>query len=154
MQLADAERLLAAVREHAGRDGLRLSAAVVDERGLEVALVRMDGASWFTPAVARTKAATAAWFARPSADLAAMRGAHPEVFRIAGRQLPQPPTDLPGGLPVYDATGALIGALGVSGATPEQDVATARAAIEASGHGDRIRATQRDDALVSDRSGS
>lgn len=133
MRLADAERLLAAVRAHAEAEDLRLSAAVVDERGIDVALARMDAATWLTAGVARTKAMTAAWFRRPSGDLAALRTAHPEVFRIAGRQLPSEPTDLPGGLPVYDAEGVLLGAIGVSGASPEEDVAAARAAIEATG---------------------
>ncbi|MBB5367731.1 uncharacterized protein GlcG (DUF336 family) [Janthinobacterium sp. K2Li3] len=33
-----------------------------------------------------------------------------------------------GGLPLFDGEGVLIGALGVSGGTPEQDAALARAA--------------------------
>lgn len=133
MRLAEAERMLAAVRAHAEEAGLRFSAVIVDERGIDVALARMDGATWLTAGVARTKAMTAAWFRRPSADLAGMRGAYPEVYRLAGAQLPTEPTDLPGGLPVYDAAGVLLGAIGVSGATPEQDVAAAQAGIKAAG---------------------
>lgn len=34
-----------------------------------------------------------------------------------------------GGLPLFDDDGALIGALGVSGGTPEQDAALARDAV-------------------------
>lgn len=132
MRLAQAEALLAAVQQHARRQSLRLSAAVVDARGHEIAAARMDDATWFTIGVAHIKARTAAWFGRPSADLAAMRAAHPELFRLTGEQLPETPTDLPGGLPVYDDTG-LVGALGVSGASPDDDVAAARAAIEACG---------------------
>ena len=33
-----------------------------------------------------------------------------------------------GGIPLFDEQGALLGALGVSGGTPEQDAAIARAA--------------------------
>ncbi|WP_017934562.1 GlcG/HbpS family heme-binding protein [Nocardioides sp. Iso805N] len=128
MRLAQAESLLAAVQAYGDEHALRLSAAVVDARGHEVAAARMDGATWLTIGVAHVKARTAAWFGRPSGDLAAMRAAHPEVLRLAGAQLPEPPTDLPGGLPLYDE-GGLLGALGVSGATPEEDVAAARAAI-------------------------
>lgn len=133
MRLAQAEALLAAAREYGTEHALRLSIAVVDVRGHEVASVRVDGASWFTPGVARTKARTAAAFSRPSGDLAAMRAAYPEVFRLAVEQLPEAPTDLPGGLPVYDESG-LVGAIGVSGGgSPDMDVAAVLAAIDGSG---------------------
>lgn len=133
MRLAEAEALLAAVQEYGREHALRLSVAVVDAGGHEVASVRTDGASWFTPGLARTKARTAAAFGRPSGDLAAMRAAYPEVFRLAGEQLAEAPTDLAGGLPVYDDNG-LLGALGVSGASsPDMDVAAAGAAVTACG---------------------
>ena len=140
MRLAGAEALLAAVREHAGNEALRLSAVVVDGRGHEVAGARMDGATWFTLGVARGKARTAAWFDRASGDLAPLRATYPEVFRLAGAQLPEPPTDLPGGVPIH-VDGVLVGAIGVSGGTPEQDVAAALAAIET------CRAVLRDSAM-------
>lgn len=132
MRLSQAQALLAAVQDYGGQHGLRLSAAVVDSSGHEVAAARMDDATWFTIGVAHVKARTAAWLRRPSADLAALRAAHPEVFRLAGEQLPETPTDLPGGLPVHDDS-SLLGALGVSGASPDQDVAAALAAIQACG---------------------
>lgn len=37
---------------------------------------------------------------------------------------------IPGGLPIVDSTGALIGAIGVSGGTPEQDAAIANAPLD------------------------
>lgn len=132
MRLVRAQAMLGAVQEYGARHALRLSAAVVDARGHEVAGARMDGATWFTIGVAQLKARTAAWFGRPSADLAAIRVAYPEVLRLAGAQLPEAPTDLPGGIPVYEGSD-LLGALGVSGGTPDQDVAAALAAIESCG---------------------
>jgi uncharacterized protein GlcG (DUF336 family) len=36
---------------------------------------------------------------------------------------------LPGGLPIRDASTALVGAIGISGGSPEQDVAIAEAAL-------------------------
>lgn len=134
MRLDQAHALLAAVCEYADQRSLRLSAVVVDERGSDVALARMDGATWFTPGVARTKAGTAAWFRRPSGELAGMRANHPEVLRLAGVQLPFVPTDLPGGFPAYDGD-LLVGAIGVSGATPEQDMDAALAALTRVGLG-------------------
>lgn len=131
MRLEQAEALLSAAQEYGTHHGLRLSVAVVDERGHEVAAARMDGASWFTPGVARAKARTAAAFGRPSGDLARMRAAYPEVLRLAGEQLPEAPTDLPGGLLVHDDSG-LLGAVGISGAgSGEEDVAAALAALAA-----------------------
>lgn len=127
---AGAEALVRSVLESAAQLGLRVSVAVVDERGFDLLVVRGDGASWFTPEVARTKARTAAAFARPSESLLELRAAHPDLFVLLGEGLPFSPTPLPGGLPVRQGD-RLVGGLGVSGATPDQDVELAVAALSA-----------------------
>jgi uncharacterized protein GlcG (DUF336 family) len=122
--------LVQSVLESAAQLRLRVSVAVVDERGFDLLVVRGDGASWFTPEVARTKARTAAAFARPSESLSELRAAHPDLFVLLGEGLPFSPTPLPGGQPVRQGD-RLIGGLGVSGASPDQDVRLAEAALSA-----------------------
>ncbi|MBB3082391.1 heme-binding protein [Geodermatophilus sabuli] len=117
---------------HAAGLGVRVSVAVVDAAGMEVVVSRADGTPGFTAGIARTKAATAAAFQRPSGELREVDERRPEVLRVAGEQLGFRPTTLGGGLPVL-RDGAVVGGVGVSGATPEEDTACAEAALEVLG---------------------
>lgn len=130
MDLTRARAATEAALEAAASDGKRISIAVVDQRGHDVLVVRGDGAPWFTTGVARAKAATAALMGAASGDLAGLRAAHPELLDLIGEQTTVPVTTLPGGVPVR--LGAdVIGAIGVSGADPDEDVAFARAGVAA-----------------------
>ena len=113
---------------HAAGLGVRVSVAVVDGAGMEVVVSRADSAPGFTAGIARTKAATATAFQRPSGELRDVQERRPEVLEMAGVQLGFRPTTLGGGLPVL-RDGAVVGGVGVSGATPEQDTACAEAAL-------------------------
>jgi uncharacterized protein GlcG (DUF336 family) len=109
--------------------GFRVAIAVVDGAGHLVACDRMDGALWVTPEIARAKANAAAAFRTTTADLeerftkrtlfaenVAGLGDYRFVF---GK----------GGVPIV-ADGAIVGAVGVSGAVPaenDHDIADAAA---------------------------
>ena len=132
LTLEIARRLIDAAEQEAGRQGLRLSFAVVDAGGHLVASARMDGADWITPEVALGKAWTAAAYRAPSATqgekaqkLVAFAGAISAA--TGGRYTPQI-----GGLPI-ERDGAVIGAMGASGALGEEDEAVVRAALERAG---------------------
>lgn len=127
--LKTARTIVAAAQAAAGADGKSISVAVVDDHGRDVLVERMDGASWFTAGVARAKAATAAAMRRPTADLGSLREAYPELVQLIAGQLAQPFTSLPGGVPLL-VDGTLVGAVAVSGATPEGDVAYASIGAE------------------------
>ncbi|MDN4174062.1 heme-binding protein [Nocardioides sp. SOB77] len=129
---AAAEAVAAAALDAARAAGVRVSVAVVDERGADVVVLRDDGAAWFTPGVARAKAATAAAMGAPTAALRELRTAYPELADLVDDQLPQRFTTLPGGVPLA-LGGRSVGAVGVSGAHPDQDVACAEAAAAALG---------------------
>ena len=126
------ERALAYIRageEEAVRQGLELSLAVVDAGGHLVALHRMDGAPWIAPEVALGKAWTAAAYRAPSAAQGEkMRELHAFSSAISaatgGRFTPQI-----GGLPITGSDGAVIGAMGASGGTGQQDEDCVRAAL-------------------------
>lgn len=121
---ATATRIAEAALAAAAARGLRVAVAVVDERGHDLVVVRGDGAAWFTPAVARTKAATAVAMRSATGELAGLREAYPELFDLVSTQVAHPLTSLPGGLPLM-ADGRCLGAVGVSGAHPDDDVACA-----------------------------
>jgi uncharacterized protein GlcG (DUF336 family) len=120
---------LIAAGERAARDeGLALAFAVVDAGGHLVALHRMDGAPWIAPEVAIGKAWTAAAYGLPSAaqgEKMAELHAFSSAISAAtgGRYTPQI-----GGLPITDGD-TVIGAMGASGGTGQQDEDAVRAAL-------------------------
>ena len=129
LTLEIARRLLEAAEEEARRQELRLSFAIVDAGGHVVAIARMDEADWITPDIALGKAWTAAAFRAPSdaqgkkaKDLVAFAGSISAATH--GRYTPQI-----GGLPV-EVDGAVVGGMGASGATGQEDEAVVRAALE------------------------
>src|SRR4051812_8476494 len=120
---------IAAGIEEAKRQELTLAFAVVDAGGHLVALQRMDGTPWIAPEVALGKAWTAAAYGLPSASQGEkMKELHAFSAAISaathGRYTPQI-----GGLPITDDGGAVIGAMGASGGTGQQDEDCVRAAL-------------------------
>ena len=126
--LEKAQALIAAGISEAERQGLKLAFAVVDAAGHLVASARMDGAPWIAPEVALGKAWTAAAYGLPSAAQGEkMKELHAFSASISaatgGRYTPQI-----GGLPVLDGD-TVIGAIGASGGTGQQDEDVVRAAL-------------------------
>jgi uncharacterized protein GlcG (DUF336 family) len=126
--LERANALIAAGIEEAKRQDLALAFAVVDAGGHLVALQRMDGAAWIAPEVALGKAWTASAYGVPSAvqgekmrELQAFSAAISAA--TAGRYTPQI-----GGLPITDGD-TVIGAMGASGGTGQQDEDCVRTAL-------------------------
>ena len=126
--LERAQALIAAGIDEARGQGLNLAFAVVDPAGHLVASARMDGAPWIAPEVALGKAWTAAAYGAPSAAQGEkMQSLHAFSASISvatgGRYTPQI-----GGLPITDG-GSVIGVIGASGGTGQQDEDVVRAAI-------------------------
>ena len=130
LTLAEAETILAAAKAKVLTMGARMSVSVVDPRGDLICMFRTDGASWRTPPISRAKANASACFGRPSVDLT--ENAQAPVFRglmamEGGHMIPGQ-----GALPVFRG-GDLIGAVGGSGGTAQEDEDAAKAGIEAAG---------------------
>ena len=128
ISLEDAERVLQAAKGKAADMGVKLSISVVDARGDLKCMVRMDGAPWRTPYVSRGKARAAACFGIPSNDLTdrALTPVLRAVMEVEkGEFVPGQ-----GALPIF-RDGELIGAVGGSGGTAQEDEDAARAGIEA-----------------------
>jgi glc operon protein GlcG len=130
MDLSQAQSALAAVLAHATSLGVAVSCSVVDGAGNEVLTARMPGAPSFTPHVARTKARTAVALRMDSAEVAGLAEAYPDLIPVIDEQMPFTVTTLGGGV-LVKAGNAVLGAIGVSGATPSQDTECARAAVDA-----------------------
>ena len=116
----------AAAVSHAKGLGICINVAVTDGAGLLMAFLRMPGAFAHSVDIAIDKAYTAASFGFPTAGWKAAV-ADDEMLRIGLSQRPRL-VMFGGGLPIRE-DGALIGGIGVSGGSADQDEACARAGL-------------------------
>jgi uncharacterized protein GlcG (DUF336 family) len=110
-----------------------LAIVVLDDAGHIRAVQREDGASMFRVDVATGKAWAAASMGVSSRTLAERAKSNPNFFislaaTANGKFLPQP-----GAVVVKNATGNVIGAVGASGGSADEDEAACIAGIEAAG---------------------
>jgi len=107
--------------------------AVLDDAGALKAFARQDGASMFRFEVAQGKAWGAVGMAVSSRILAQRARDNPNFFvalaaTAQGKFLPQP-----GAVVIKDAAGNVLGAVGASGGTGDEDEAICIAGVEAAG---------------------
>jgi uncharacterized protein GlcG (DUF336 family) len=129
LSLDDAKRMLKAAEAKATSLGIAYNVAVVDAGGHLIAFFRQDGALIGSVDLAIDKAVTARIFDKATSDLAALAQSGKPLFGIqqsnAGKVV-----IFGGGFPVT-YNGEIIGAVGTSAGTVEQDIEVAQAAIEA-----------------------
>jgi len=125
MDLALAQRIVAAAVAHAESIGVHLSFSVADDKGHEILTARMEGAPWFTPHIARTKAKTCVAMGSDSHDVGELDAAHPGLLTVIEEQVGFTVTTLGGGVVVKDGD-TVLGAVAGSGAHPDQDAECAR----------------------------
>ena len=116
LTLEEANRMVQAAIAKAQSINVKISVAVCDAGGALVAFNRMQGAISISATVAQGKAAASAGFGRPSGALAADSPVIQSVIAtLGGRMLAAQ-----GAVPIYQ-NDELVGAIGASGATAEQD---------------------------------
>lgn len=120
---------LPAVLAEARRLGVRVSASIVDASGQLIHLAHMDGAPAPSRDIAHDKAWTAAGFGVATSAWEERLATMPASVRDGLMQRPRLAL-FGGGVPVK-VDGATVGAIGVSGATAEQDEQCARAGVTA-----------------------
>jgi glc operon protein GlcG len=127
LTLEAAKKVAAAAEAEARKQGARVVIVVVDDGGHVLLLERLDDTQVASVEVGIGKARTAAIFRRPS------RVFEDQVKngRVAALGLPGA-TPLQGGIPIV-AGGKVIGAIGVSGETPQQDEDLAKVGAAALG---------------------
>ena len=125
LNLAAARAAMAGAEAEAGRNGWRVVIAIVDDGGHPVLVQRLDGAGVGSVAIAIGKARTAAVFRRPTKAMEDSVNGGRFAFVAAPDVVP-----LEGGLPIL-VDGDVVGGIGVSGVTSDQDAAIAQAGIDA-----------------------
>ena len=120
------DAVMTAAETEAIRHGYRVVIAVVDAWGHVLQLRRTEGAQAASDQVAIDKARTAAIFVRPSREIEEQVSAG----RLGALAL-HGAVALTGGIPLT-ADGEVIGAIGTSGETPDQDESVSLAGARAS----------------------
>ena len=134
LTLAQAQALAAAALDHARGAGMqKLCVAVVDARGALKALANEDGTSLKRDAIARGKAYGAVAVGVGSRALHRMATERPHFVGALMHLVEGPLVPVPGGVLIRDGAGALLGAVGISGDTSDNDEAAAVAGIAAVG---------------------
>jgi uncharacterized protein GlcG (DUF336 family) len=119
--LDKAKELMAAAEAEAKKHNWKMNIAVVDTNGEPVLFERMEGAQIASGAISIGKARTSARFRRESrAFFNAYETGHTYVSTLDPTLIASP-----GGFPLVE-NGKLIGAIGCSGGTGDQDAATCK----------------------------
>src|SRR5258708_3339812 len=129
MRWGDARRVVAAAEKKAAEIGQPMNIAVADEGGNLVVHVRMDNAWIGSIDIAQKKAFTARAFDVSTKDLAAHSQSGGQFFGIHASNNGKVMI-FAGGIPLKK-DGKVVGAIGVSGGSGEQDHAVAEAGANA-----------------------
>lgn len=127
VNLEQALKAVAAAAAEARKMNLPMAIAVVDTAGQLVAFERMDNTQTGSVAVSQDKAMSAAMFRRPTKvfqDAVAGGGAGLRILNLRGASAVE------GGLPLV-VGGKIIGAIGVSGGSSDEDGVVAKAGAAA-----------------------
>lgn len=134
LTLSFANAIIAAALTHAGAQGYRpMSVVVLDAGGHPLAMQRQDGATMFRTEIATGKAWAAVAMGVSSRALMARAADNPNFFGALastgrGRFIPQV-----GAVLVKDAHGTVLGAVGASGGSGDEDEAICIHGIVAAG---------------------
>ena len=121
-----AHKAVVSAMAEARKQGLPMAVAVVDNAGQLVLFERMDNTQTGSIAVSQDKAISAAMFRRPTKafqDAVAGGGAGLRVLTLRGANAVE------GGVPIV-IDGKIVGGLGVSSGSAEQDGSVAKAGID------------------------
>ena len=131
LTLEAAERIVGAAKKKAAEINTKMDIAVVDAGGNLKAFVRMDGAWLGSVDIAQRKARTARWFDMETGVIGKLSQPGGPLYGIEhsnGGLI-----TFPGGVPLKNAQGEVVGAIGVSGSTVENDHTVAVAGAAALG---------------------
>lgn len=126
--LEAAQRVIAAAVKKSGEMNLNMNVTVLDVGGNLKAFVRMDDAFLGSADISMKKAKTSVMFNAPSGALGTMTQPGGSLYgleRSNGGLI-----TFAGGLPLHNASGRLIGSIGVSGSSVENDEIVAKAGAD------------------------
>ena len=125
LTLEDAQRIVDAAEQRAREDNWNVVIAIVDGGGHLITLRRMDGVQTASIDIAIQKARTAAFYRRSTKIFQDRLTAGENAILSLPDMMP-----FEGGLPI-SKNGKIVGAIGVSGVTAEQDGVIAQAGLDA-----------------------
>lgn len=125
--IEQAEKAIAAARQKALALGTQMCIAVVDSGGVLKAFHRMDDAWVGSVDIAIKKAKTAVFFGMPTGQIGKLSQPGGPLYGIEHSN--DGLVTFPGGLPIVDKDGVMIGAVGVSGSSVDNDHAVASAGV-------------------------
>lgn len=121
-------KLLKAAEEKSRELGLKMNIAVVDSGANLVGFLRMDGAWLGSVDIAIKKAKTATFFQMNTEIIGSLSQPGGALFNIEHSNSGL--ITFPGGIPLTSGSGQMIGGIGVSGSTVENDKIVAEAATK------------------------
>ncbi|WP_035559713.1 GlcG/HbpS family heme-binding protein [Hymenobacter sp. IS2118] len=127
--LEQAQLALKAAHQKAVAMNVKMNIAVVDAGANLVAFIRMDDAWLGSLDISIKKAKTARFFDMPTGAIGGLSQPGGSLFGIEhsnGGLI-----TFPGGIPIKGRSGGVMGAIGVSGSTVEDDHAVAEAGVKA-----------------------
>ena len=131
MSLQQARAAVNTALEKSKEIGVKMNVAVIDAGANLKAFARMDGAWLGSIDIAIKKARTARFFDMNTGEIGNLSQPGGSLYNIEHSN--DGLITFPGGVPIKDAAGEIIGAIGVSGSTVENDHIVAEAAAAAMG---------------------
>lgn len=129
--MEQAQAAIEAARKKAKKIETQMCIAVVDSGANLKAFLRMDDAWVGSIDIAIKKAKTAVFFGMPTGEIGKLSQPGNSLYGIEHSN--EGLITFPGGLPIVDEEGVMIGAIGVSGSTVENDHAVAAAGVKVVG---------------------
>ena len=130
ISLESAKKVAAPALAEARRNNWTMAVAIVDTAGDLIYYEKMDGTQAASADIALDKARSAARFKRPTKALQDVLAAGGDGLRLLALQGAVP---VEGGVPLL-VDGKIVGAIGVSGGTSQQDSQAAKAGVDAFVH--------------------
>ncbi len=129
INLQQARAAVSAAIDKARELNVRMNIAIVDAGANLKAFARMDGAWLGSVDIAQKKARTARYFDAPTGEIGKLSQPGGSLYNIEHSN--NGLITFPGGVPIRSGSGEIIGAIGVSGDTVENDHAVASAGAAA-----------------------
>ncbi|PTM42309.1 heme-binding protein [Bosea sp. 124] len=134
LTLAQAQTIMSATLAHAGAAGFKpLTIAILDSRGAQKLFIAQDGTSLKRGEIALGKAHGVVALGIGGRALHKMALERPYFIDAATHAAGGSLVPVPGGVLIRDGAGTLLGAIGISGDTSDNDEAAAVSGIAAAG---------------------
>jgi uncharacterized protein GlcG (DUF336 family) len=127
--LKQAEAAIQAAQQKATELGVKMNIAIVDAGANLTAFARMDGAWLGSLDISIRKAKTARFFDMNTGEIGKLSQPGGSLYNIEHSNTGL--ITFPGGIPIRDSAGEIIGAIGVSGDSVENDHTVAEAGVQA-----------------------